>query len=81
MDIISEPSILCVNNSESSIYVGETISIQTGTTVTDGGNTSITFEREDIGLRLKVKPRISKKEKVFLEINTLVEDIKNKNSI
>ncbi|XOB61412.1 type II secretion system protein GspD [Campylobacterota bacterium DY0563] len=80
LDIISEPSILCVNNSESSIYVGETISIQTGRTVTDGGNTSITYEREDVGLSLKVKPRISKDEKVFLDVITLVENIKNRNS-
>jgi len=80
LDIISEPSILCVNNSESSIYVGETISIQTGRTVTDGGNTSITYEREDVGLSLKVKPRISKEQKVFLDVVTLVENIKNRNS-
>lgn len=81
LDIISEPSILCVNNKESSIYVGETISIQTGTTVTDGGNTSTTYEREDIGLTLKVKPRVFKNRKVDLVITTLVEDIKNRNTL
>lgn len=78
LDIISEPSILCINNKQSSIYVGETISIQTGTTITDGGNTSNTYEREDIGLTLKVKPKVSKEKRVNLEITTLVEDIKNR---
>ena len=77
LDIISEPSILCLNNNESSIYVGETVSIQTGSTTTDGGTTKNSFEREDIGLRLKVKPRIGSENKVRLEINTILEGIKN----
>jgi len=80
LNIISQPSILCLNNNESSIYVGETISIQTGTTTTDGGNTTNSFSREDVGLTLKVKPRIGTKNKVRLEINTILEGIKNTSS-
>lgn len=80
LDIISEPSILCINNKASSIYVGETISIQTGTTVTDGGNTTNSYEREDVGLTLNVKPRVSKNNKVYLEVTTLVENIKNRDN-
>lgn len=74
-DIVSEPSLLCINNKQSSIYVGETRSIRTGTTTTTGGNTQDTFKREDIGLTLKVKPRISNGGKVLLEINTKLEDV------
>jgi len=74
IDIVSEPSILSLNNKESSIYVGETKSFQTGTATTDGGTTSNTFQREDIGLTLKVKPRISDFNKVTLEIETILED-------
>lgn len=80
LDIISEPSILCLNNKESSIYVGETVSIQTASTTTDGGTTKNSFKREDIGLRLKVKPRIASNNKVMLEINTILEGIKNINT-
>ena len=74
-DIVSEPSLLCLNNKESSIYVGETRSIKTGTTTTSGGNISDTYKREDIGLTLKVKPRISNGNKVLLEIATVLEDV------
>jgi general secretion pathway protein D len=74
IDIVSEPSVLCVNNKESSIYVGETKSFQTGLSVTDSGKTNTTFQREDIGLTLKVKPRISSDNKVILEIETILED-------
>lgn len=75
LDIISEPSLLCINNKESSIYVGETRSIKTGTTTTTGGNTNDTYKREDIGLTLKVKPRISNSNKVLLDITTKLEDV------
>jgi len=74
IDIVSEPSVLCVNNKESSIYVGETKSFQTALNVTDGGNTNTTFKREDIGLTLKVKPRITTNNRVILEIETVLED-------
>lgn len=74
-DIVSEPSILCINNKESSIYVGNTVSIQTSSSVTDGGTTSNSYTREDIGLTLKVKPRISHKDKVILDISTILEDV------
>jgi general secretion pathway protein D len=80
LDIISEPSILCLNNKESSIYVGETVSIQTASTTTDGGTTKNSFKREDIGLTLKVKPRISSNNKVILNINAILEGIKNVSS-
>jgi len=76
-DIISEPSLLCINNKESSIYVGQTISIKTGTTTTSSGIPTDTYTREDIGLTLKVKPRISNGNKVLLEINTKLEDVEH----
>lgn len=79
LNIISQPSILCLNNKESSIYVGETVSIQTGSSTTDGGTTKINYEREDIGLTLKVRPRVSQDSKVLLQINTILEGIKNEN--
>ena len=58
LNIVSEPSILAINNKESSIYVGEKISIQTSSSLSDGGTQKSNYEREDIGLTLKVKPRI-----------------------
>lgn len=75
-NIVSEPSILCLNNQESKIYVGQTQSIVTSSktkeNVTDYSTN--TYSREDIGLTLKVKPRISNDGKVTLEAETVVED-------
>jgi len=75
LDVVSEPSLLCINNKESSIYVGETRSISTGTTSSTDGDSSSTYTREDIGLTLKVKPRISNGNKVTLEITATMEDV------
>lgn len=81
LDIVSEPSILAINNKESSIYVGETISIKVSSSVTDGGTTKENYEREDVGLTLKVKPRISNDTKVTLEIETILEGVKTTQTI
>ncbi|MCT7586177.1 type II secretion system protein GspD [Aliarcobacter butzleri] len=77
LDIVSEPSILAIDNKESSIYVGEKISVEISSTLTDGGLQRTNYEREDIGLTLKVKPRVSSDTKLTLEINTLLEGIKS----
>jgi len=75
--ILSEPSILCINNKESSIYVGQTESILTQTSIATSTVALPTqnFSREDIGLTLKVKPRISADDKVSLEVSVISEDV------
>ena len=79
--ILSQPSVLCINNKESTIYVGQTESILTQSSQAS----SITavpinnYKREDIGLTLKVKPRISADNKVSLDVTVKSEDVE-KNS-
>lgn len=79
LDVVSEPSLLCLNNKESVIYVGETRSVKSGSTT--GSSSTETFIREDIGLRLIVKPRITNDQKVNLEISAILEDIKNEKGV
>ena len=75
--ILSEPSVLCTNNKEAEIYVGQTRSIltQAQQSTTGVSNVVNNYSREDIGLRLKVKPRLSSNNKVTLEVETVLEDI------
>lgn len=79
-NILSEPSILCIDNQESSIYVGKTESISSG--VTQGIGTGITqnYTRQDIGLTLKIKPRLSNDNKVLLGVAAKLEDIDASNT-
>jgi len=76
LDVVSEPSILCSNNKESSIYVGRTVSIL-DTTAGTGDTSKNSYKREDIGLKLKVKPRISSGNKVTLDLSVILEDVDN----
>lgn len=70
---LSEPSILCINNTPSTIYVGKTVSVLTGKTTSNA--TSVSYSRQNIGLTLKIKPRIDNDNKVALNIKAIVEDI------
>ncbi len=74
---VSNPSILCVNNKESSIYVGKTISVSTGSVTgsTLGGGVTSSYKREDVGLTLKIKPRVSSMDKVTLDVEAILENI------
>jgi general secretion pathway protein D len=75
--ILSEPSVLCINNKEAEIYVGQTRSIlTTAQQSTQGqGNILNNYSREDIGITLKVKPRLSTNNKVSLDVETTIEDV------
>ena len=75
--ILSEPSVLCTNNKEAEIYVGQTRSIltQAQQSTTGVSNVVNNYSREDIGLSLKVKPRLSSNNKVTLEVETILEDV------
>ena len=75
--ILSRPSVLSTNNKESTIYVGRTQSILTQAQQSTQGASSVinNYSREDIGITLKVKPRLSSNNKVSLEIETTIEDI------
>jgi general secretion pathway protein D len=72
---ISNPSILCVNNKESSIYVGKTISVSSGSTSNAVSGITNNYKREDVGLTLKIKPRVSSLEKVTLDVEIILENV------
>jgi len=76
---LSEPTLLCVNNQESTIYVGKTEPVVTSSTQgsqsTDLGRN--TYQREDIGLTLKIKPRLSSGNKVTMIVSVKLEDVSN----
>ena len=75
--ILSEPSVLCTNNKEATIQVGQTQSILTQAQQSTQGQGNIinSYSREDIGITLKVKPRLSSNNKVTLEVEAEIEDI------
>ncbi|MDQ7086277.1 MAG: type II secretion system secretin GspD [Sulfurovum sp.] len=76
-NLLSEPSVLCTNNKESSIYIGQTMSILAQGQQSTAGLSNIvnSYTREDIGLTLTVQPRLSSNNQVSLEILVEIEDL------
>jgi general secretion pathway protein D len=74
---LSEPSVLCSNNQDADIYVGETRSILVSSSQGDTKDAVVRnkYSREDIGISLKVKPRISSANKVALKVEAVIEDV------
>ncbi|MEM7282718.1 MAG: type II secretion system secretin GspD, partial [Pseudomonadota bacterium] len=72
-NILSTPTITTMDNQEATINVGQEVPFQTGSFTNTGGNNGAinpfsTIQREDVGINLKVTPRINEANSVILEI-------------
>jgi general secretion pathway protein D len=65
--VLATPVILTTDNTEASIMSGQQIPIRTGD-VDSGGTTRSNYEYKNVGIQLKVKPRINPSRYVTLEI-------------
>ncbi len=78
-NILSTPNLMTLDNEAASIMVGQTVPFVSGRYVTDGGggsnNPFQTIEREDVGLKLRVRPQISEGGTVKLDIYQEVSSI------
>ncbi|MBJ2243174.1 type II secretion system secretin GspD [Pseudomonas sp. MF6768] len=78
-NVLSTPNLLTLDNEAASIFVGQTIPFITGSYVTGGGGTSNnpfqTVQREEVGLKLNVRPQISEGGTVKLDIYQEVSSV------
>lgn len=78
-NVLSTPNLLTLDNEAASIFVGQTIPFVSGQYVTDGGGTSNnpfqTIQREEVGLKLNVRPQISEGGTVKLDIYQEVSSV------
>lgn len=81
-NILSEPSIVTLDNKEAVIKVGQEVPFLTGQyTNTGTGGTSQptnpfqTVERKDVGIELKVTPHINEGDEVALDISQIVSSL------
>ncbi|MDG1494440.1 MAG: type II secretion system secretin GspD [Porticoccaceae bacterium] len=78
--ILSTPSVITLDNEEATLSVGEEVPFQTGsfTSSNNGSNNPFTtINREEVGVKLKVKPQISKGDSVRLEIEQESSKVKS----
>ena len=79
-NVLSTPSLLTLDNHEAEIVVGQNVPFVTGQYSSTGGTSNVanpfqTIQREDIGIKLKVKPQINDGNAVLLEIEQEVSSI------
>lgn len=83
-NVLSTPSLLTLDNQEAEIHVGQNVPFVTGQYTNTGVTGSVTnpfqtIQREDVGIKLKVKPQINEGNAVKLEIEQEVSSIGRSN--
>jgi len=80
-NVLSTPNLVTLDNEEAEIFVGQELSIPTGSFSNTGSSTTAsvnpftTFERKQVGIRLKVKPQINEGDAIRLDIEQTVDGI------
>lgn len=78
-NLLSTPSLTTLDNEPAEIVVGQNVPFRTGSFTTDGNtlNPFTTIERQDVGLTLRVVPRIHQGNVVRLEVAQEVSSLTN----
>jgi general secretion pathway protein D len=78
-NILSTPSLTTLDNQEAEIIVGQNVPFKTGSYTTDGGggqvNPFTTVQREDVGIKLKVKPQINEGNAITMTIEQDISSV------
>jgi general secretion pathway protein D len=70
LEVLSRPQIVTADNKPASINIGQNIPLITDSRVTERGDTINSFRYENVGVNLRVTPRISPDGFVRLEVGT-----------
>ena len=85
-NVLSTPTLLTLDNEEARIIVGQNVPFVTGSYTGTGGNTNTlnpfqTYDRQDVGLTLRVRPQISEngtvKMVIYQETSSVVKETQN----
>ncbi|MFK5969950.1 MAG: type II secretion system secretin GspD [Candidatus Marithrix sp.] len=84
-NVLSTPSLLTLDNQEAEIVVGQNVPFVTGQYSNTGatnniGNPFQTIQREDVGIKLKVRPQINEGNSIKLDIEQEVSSISTSSS-
>lgn len=82
-NILSTPSLVTMDNEEASMIVGQEVPFSTGSYASTGlngttgtiGSPFQTIKRQDVGLKLRVKPQINEGDSIRLEIEQSVSSL------
>lgn len=75
VNVMSTPHLLTTDNEEAEISVGETIPFPSGNIISGTAGNTVTYTREDVALKLKIKPQINESGYMTLEVNQEVTEL------
>ncbi len=75
VNVMSTPHLLTTDNEEAEIIVGETIPFQSGNIISGTAGSTLTYTREDVALKLKIKPQINESGYMTLDINQEITEL------
>lgn len=79
-NVLSTPSLVTLDNQEAQIHVGQNVPFVTGQYTNTGSTTGVTnpfqtIQRQDVGIKLKVKPQINDGNSIKLDIEQEVSSL------
>lgn len=79
-NVLSTPSLVTLDNQEAQIHVGQNVPFVTGQYTNTGSTTGVTnpfqtIQRQDVGIKLKVKPQINEGNSIKLDIEQEVSSL------
>lgn len=75
VNVISSPSLMVMDNHTASIAVGTQQPVQSGQTITSGGNITSNIQYRDTGVNLSVTPSVNAGNMVTIQLNQSVTDV------
>jgi len=75
--VISRPQLLTMDNVKSTLSVGQTFPVQTGTVGTAGASNSLltSYGRQEVALKLELVPHLNDSDSVRLELSGEISDV------
>ena len=67
-NLLSTPQVLTMDNQEAELNVGEEIAVPTNNRISDTGAQFYQFEYKSVGVKLKITPHITKKDRITLDL-------------
>ena len=80
VDILSNPSLLIVDNEEAKITVGRNVPFPVSSGRDNNNNPIVSYQREDVGIELTVTPQINESNSVTMEISLKVAEVEEDSS-
>ena len=80
VDILSNPSLLIVDNEEAKITVGRNVPFPVSSGRDNNNNPIVSYQREDVGIELTVTPQINEMNSVTMELSLKVAEVEEDSS-